>query len=114
MAAITEQTTHTPGPYTIIRSHRKVPHVCCAGPNGGLIARCDTNKPHAENDANARLLAAAPDMLAALRGMADDFGYQCDVDACECGENGNGLDDDGKPCVHILVQRAIAKAEGTT
>lgn len=63
-------TTHTPGPYTVIHTARKVPRIVCAGPDGGLIARCDTNKPQAENEANARLIAAAPAQALILEMLA--------------------------------------------
>lgn len=56
-------TAHTPGPWHVI--------------DGGIWVDCANNKPVAliscrhgvERDANAALIAAAPDLLAALKGL---------------------------------------------
>jgi len=55
---------HTPGPWRIRAERYKFIHVY--SPNGG-IAHLDTID--GEGAANARLIAAAPDLLAALRGV---------------------------------------------
>ena len=66
-----------------------------------------------EAAANARLIAAAPDLLAALKRLLDErCPFECDADSCECGENGTGFNDAGEPCEHIQACRAIAKATG--
>lgn len=62
-------------------------------------------------EADARLIAAAPDLLAAVKALIDQIPYSCDSVKCECGVNGNGFDDEGAPCCHILAMRAIEKAE---
>ena len=86
--------SHTPGPWEA-DSERRGHVVWARGPTGSmLVATCG----HAAFDgANARLIAAAPDLLAALKAMF--------ADACDCG-----------PDVHCrsceLGLRAIAKAEG--
>lgn len=54
---------HTPGPWAVISGE-----VCAAG--YGAIAHCDRdnrNTKPVERDANARLIAAAPDLLEALK-----------------------------------------------
>ena len=65
---------HTPGPWkwwtTHEGAHRINPH------KGGLvIASCDTRNPFSEEqEANARLIAAAPDLLEALKETLADGG----------------------------------------
>lgn len=100
----------TPGPWLITKSHRGIPHILGAAlHNGGLIGRCDG----INQDANATLIVAAPDLLSALqRLMEESCPFVVDVDSCECGLNGNGVDDDGNVCEHIQAYRAIAKATG--
>lgn len=64
-----------------------------------------------ERPANAKLIAAAPDLLAALERLLDERDqFHSDTESCECGENGTGYDDAGKPCEHIQARRAIARA----
>lgn len=85
---------HTPGPWLVLRD----PEV-----GGPLVATEDVaiadvmEMEGGMSEANARLIAAAPDLLAALKAMF--------ADACDCG-----------PDVHCraceLGLRAIAKAEG--
>ena len=65
-----------------------------------------------EGEDDAKLFAAAPELLAALERMVDDCGFIVFAQECECGENGNGFDDKGRPCEHIQAARAIAKAKG--
>lgn len=59
---------------------------------GGYSDNCRVQEVDAENKANARLIAAAPDLLEALRPFAQF--------ACGCGE-----------CHNCIAQAAIAKAE---
>lgn len=67
------------------------------------------NTKHEADALNARLLASAPDMLAALQIMLDEFSLQKDCH-CDCTEDG----------VHACyfhrverdLRRAIAKAIG--
>lgn len=59
---------HTPGPWQV--KHFNPTEVCdCDGEVRGCsgIARTSTNSPMAERLANAKLIAAAPDLLASLR-----------------------------------------------
>lgn len=69
-------------------------------------AVCTTQFCYAENTAaNARLIAAAPDMLAALTALLDDH-----VQLVNCGDCGN-WDPEAEPEV-IAARAAIAKATG--
>ena len=55
-------TQHTPGPWA---NHDGIIRDC--SPEGWLVATCRFSP---KDDANARLIAAAPDMLEALRAIA--------------------------------------------
>ena len=67
--------THTPGPWTaehnfaggiaIVGAHRRI-HAAHVNKHAETVA---------EDTANARLIAAAPDMLAALAGMLRSFDF---------------------------------------
>ena len=63
--------THTQGPWKIgVRQPTSDKFIY--GPQGEEIADCDRKTNFSEeNLANARLIAAAPDLLAALKGCAD-------------------------------------------
>ncbi len=93
-----ERTTHTPGPWEVSRTdediERKVGVTVYVGEDDGAgrfaaVRGIDL----AEDAANARLIAAAPDMLAALQ----ELGEIVHVDAARCYE---------------ITQAAIAKATG--
>lgn len=96
---------HTPGPWGVVDENPTI-YVC--GQNEDLvIADCREANDRDELLANARLIAAAPEMLAALN---------------EISEIGKTLNTDGA-CLHDIprvvrrvvdnVRSAIAKAEGT-
>ena len=54
------------------------------------------------------LLAAAPDLLAAIERLLDEESpFITDIDSCECGTAENG-----SVCAHMQAARAIAKAKG--
>jgi len=56
---------HTPGPWTINDAHEVI-----ATSERVPVADCGfVNRSDADNDANARLIAAAPKLLAALRAL---------------------------------------------
>ena len=64
-------TTHTPGPWQVKPNSVGGPTV---GPEGSVVADIRTyggphvgGRQHPQTDANARLIAAAPDLLEALR-----------------------------------------------
>jgi hypothetical protein len=121
-------TKHTPGPW---ETDSKGPFLCggdsrgvdAVSPCGTMVMReiCAVMLDTGDGDesslellqdlANLRLIAAAPDLLAALVATMENDGFFSTIDSCECGPEGSGFED-GKPCYHILAHRAIAKATG--
>lgn len=85
--------THTPAPWRMITTHRGVWHISS---NHGLIARCDTNKPAAENEGNANLIAAAPDLLELIKKVLSE----------------TAGDEPLTPYLLCELQDAVDKAEG--
>lgn len=59
--------------------------------------------------ARARVMAAAPKMLKALKDLVDSSGYQTTDHNCDCGE----FEELGR-CDHSRAKAAIAEAEGRT
>lgn len=95
---------HTPGPWTW-DGQRGVPRHCCVAqvwrPDGMSLAMIEPTDDASEADANACLIAAAPEMLDALR-MAERF-----MSGFEGDDLQDGIDE------KIAATRAvIAKAEG--
>jgi hypothetical protein len=68
----------------------------------GYVAKTDMARPKEENLANARLIAAAPDMLKALKLCK----HQIQEIASQAGH------DPGVYKAYTMVEDAIAKAEG--
>ena len=73
MAKLSDMSTkHTPGPWTIGRSADNTPAVCVPCPNSSGFVVAHINRlpklglVKGDVDANARLIAAAPEMLEAL------------------------------------------------
>lgn len=71
---------HTPGPWNITRKGYgyvdiRTPHKTSAEPNGQHVATAyqGSSIDRKESEANARLIAAAPDLLAALQQMRRQF-----------------------------------------
>lgn len=65
---------HTPGPWTVVVSGLAVWSISKPPGQNGVIALCDSvARPYAENKANARLIAAAPELLAALEALYEDW-----------------------------------------
>lgn len=82
---------HTPGPWVVWYSDWPgVVGVECA--SGETIADCSHSNDPDLSEANARLIAAAPELLEALRGFVE-----CDEPSCEH---------------YAAASAAIAKAEG--
>ena len=99
--AYTKQVAHTPGPW-VIDDDGEVTLITVPGGDSGVdndvaeVYGGNGNDPQ-EQQANARLIAAAPDLLEALQAMNVPDYPLADVPANR---------------KWILAQRAIAKAEG--
>ena len=68
-------TKHTPGPW--VTDPRYFGNVYCDDATGSLVAKCGrfefVSRPAEELAANTRLIAAAPDLLAALEAMVEFY-----------------------------------------
>ena len=98
---MTTKSTHTPGPWLV---HPDVPgQIVVDDGEGGtfLVAEVERAMQSAEGDANARLIAAAPDLLAALRIIAYGIIGRMDASYAEVVE---GMTD--------IAKAALARAEG--
>jgi hypothetical protein len=97
---------HTPGPWEASRWR-----VCGRIDTDRICVICDTahnaKSRTPENEANARLIAAAPDLLAACQQLLKDFN-QLWLDTTD-GEHGEPLDQGPN-----MARAAIAKATGET
>lgn len=96
-----EQIKHTPGPWTadIDSSHHR------AVVRNGMEPLAEmwmTGKPQAEREANARLIAAAPELLEAL----DSLVSACELpgDHCEI--------EQALPAATAAIEKALGKAIG--
>jgi hypothetical protein len=100
--------THTPGPWNLWCSERGEFYVSASGQEFVICSRNPVDYRGAESVANAHLIAAAPDLLAALRDAAETI---------------DSLDKQGGTLVHptprqlidatnVVIRAAIAKAEG--
>ena len=68
-------TQHTPGPWAVDDTGYRAPgNGLCVMAWPECVAVVGANNPHLPQDANARLIAAAPDLLEALKAMEDRFG----------------------------------------
>jgi len=104
---MTNHTTHTPGPWTIARPRHTGGHwsLCAVvAESGPTIAQHGVPFAHgeAEAEANLRLIAAAPDMLAALHTAAEWVASQGRVPGCAAAAESMGR----------VIAAAIARAEG--
>lgn len=95
--------SHTPGPWNAVKSQPRIYWIDaheqpCA--YGHIATVFEGGKDPDENAANARLIAAAPDLLAALEALVDDTEHR-DHD---CG--------DEEWCPVHKARAAIAKARG--
>ena len=103
--AVSHKPAATPGPWKVSVDPRPVKTRCIVHeePKGTRlfsrhVATVSIHGPDVENEANAHLLAAAPDLLAACKQA---------VEFLDNGPGGTGID---AACVR--VRAAIAKAEG--
>jgi len=92
---MTQHTKHTPGPW-MFRPSRQPQITSESDPAGRTIAIVYDQVPDAERKANASLIAAAPELLEALK--------ECLGELERLGWGGAGYTD--------LAHAAIAKAEG--
>lgn len=104
--------THTPGPWSVEAGLLgEGAHIFAADPkgckaDGDLVTVADL----IENKANARLIAAAPDLLAALKGLGISANRDVPADGLcfmDCYLKGHGHFEE---CA--TARAAIAKAEG--
>lgn len=108
MATETEKAAvHTPGPWKI--DPKTSTRIVGAGDRGiasagGYFNNQDSAAVYAENEANARLISAAPDLLAAARALFDAPHYD---------HFATRLNDAEMAALDAL-RAAVAKAEGRT
>ena len=81
----------TPGPWRIEASPPVI-----AGANGNLVAEMRRQREKGEADANARLIAAAPELYAALEAMVKQYNFG-----------------DTLPAAHPLIAARAALAKAT-
>jgi hypothetical protein len=85
--------THTPGPWRIDSKTRFGDYTIAAGDS---VKTCEFIAK-TQNEANAQLIAAAPDLLAALIAMINRYGDKSEHPFCDAS---------------ISARAALAKAEG--
>ncbi len=108
---MTTQATHTPGPWAALMQDPPT----IADRRGCRVATsCALPGQWAEEQqANARLIAAAPDLLAALRAIA---GMKCDGDLWHGNEDGENVTNDETHDALVdalcIAREAIAQMEG--
>ena len=111
------RTQHTPGPWKIARERNGAAYPAVRGPDGGIVATCGYRvcPESTEDDDNARLIAAAPDLLAACEAAAGSL----DVMAHHASETYPHFEDtrgqmDIAAAVNVLatLRAAIARANG--
>lgn len=76
-----QDVTHTAGPWRVaLWGDKSINGAAIIGANGLVLARVPrvADRPYYQKEADARLLAAAPDLLAALKfALTDDAGFAC-------------------------------------
>ena len=103
------QDKHTPGPWVVAKDRNKVRRIF-AGDSGPQVATASifanwmpverSAEAHAVADANARLIAAAPELLEALVMLRSEYNLFV------------GPDDEIADTVNDIVRAAITKATG--
>lgn len=114
-----EQGKHTPGPWMVLDQPHADTFTFFVGAEGRAIASVFSHpgqKPKeaaiAQESADARLIAAAPDLLAALKDLlplARIKGHRCP----SCGRDNSGHGDacTSDDCPGVMARAAIARAE---
>tara|TARA_R110000824_G_C15209888_1_gene676481 strand:+ start:1056 stop:1364 length:309 start_codon:yes stop_codon:yes gene_type:complete len=76
---------HTPGPWRVKYESEPGGAFLIYGPWGGAIDPDADYVTQEENEANCRLIAAAPELLAALeRTLSNAIGHACDARGDDC------------------------------
>lgn len=96
---------HTKGPWRLYRRHTGSFDVA---PNVAWLGASSIHKP-GENEANARLIASAPDLLEALGEMLEAWEGHFGEGACDCMPEPQNA---GHVCQCCKARAAIAKAKG--
>ena len=91
---------HTPGPWENHKWNCEEHQISAKGGTIALVSHSHSLVSEAEADANARLIAAAPDMLEALRACLGDLS---DIVRAEGGDESPAM---------IQARAAILQAEG--
>jgi hypothetical protein len=109
---------HTPGPWTVEPPSEQTPHIWIVAPTSSGIAKVETcdyddgrgERLTDEDFANASLIAAAPDMLGALKSAAAAIGGW----SRPTGANGMTCASLDHPLMvaQRVIYDALAKAEG--
>lgn len=95
---------HTPGPWDVDEGDKStIYELDAANP----IAEVFSDRSAEENEANARLIAAAPELLDALTALLDEA-----EDVFVCMADATGIDRHNLPPQFAAARAAIAKAEG--
>ena len=95
---MTTQATHTSGPWAV--DYEGPAHLSIEDKAGRVLAFCNLqNEDGDEDEANAHLIAAAPDLLEALRNVAETM-------------SGADYSHVKQDMVRAICRRAISKAEG--
>lgn len=96
-----QKAKHTPGPWRVEDQRKAISRWVIVTGEGGSVAECAPAGPWVSNetaDANARLIAAAPDLLEAAKMALEMYRQLQPVG--------------GWQAVHDFLHAAIAKAEG--
>jgi hypothetical protein len=92
---------HTPGPWTSRPAHSFSYYIDAPSKRELYFLGASTALPSAEHKANAMLISAAPDLLAACEHVISNYGHNAQDD-CGC-----------EDCEYLRpVTQAIAKAKG--
>ena len=123
---MTTRTQHTPGPWKQKDDHKTMisatlPKDWKPTPEHPVYIVCQTNMyvtvPHEEAKANASLIAAAPELLEALKDLLGDIptiDARMDHTCSACGRDMfRGQETcESDDCPRVMARAAIAKAEG--